>query len=732
MTVASSQVFDEDLRGDDIDHEVFEDSDSEQSEDDSTVPCPHAQDCNCSKTFKIKRTAIRHSKTHLYDRPCYLCDNFYTRADRLMKHFDATHPECEKWKLTCRYQPHRHAEPAPVKIRATEYPCPHGKRFHCTKVFQHRHTADRHGKLHLEEWPCSLCRKVCARKDSLESHLRTVHPGNQVENLQPRIKNDEGIDAELDVYEPASSMTLNEGEALETVASAGQSQEPDADERSSQRRRAGSCTVRKHQQPTVEGIVGDDDPAIFNNNDAQFPVPESIPPNAVLPKPFLKPALKRTFPSTSTLIPSDSNTASENRSKKRVRFSSPIDEQFEIPPSSTPSPTSARTIKFSPASRRPRKQSSRKPRPRKVSPPLPTFKDITFYSSPTYGFCALLRRNNIQYALSENREFLINGYKKLNTSRIRDSLIRASRWAEGDRDICFYYAQLIHRGLPTTRDREVAKWRLYEEANAEGENKEQNRRLKQLKSVLLELQTALRGGVPSLKSGERKVDHGELDWSEGCGGEVKDWMTEEPSRDIKAGKGCNEVMRYWTNLRSPLPRPEGYQHPTATSESSSEDSDQMPVADEHSDDDGDDSECYFIGRHEVVKATKNSLQSVCSTCFEFPCACTMCQRCWQPCYRKYRMTCDCYCKDCQRPMAKVFGVVQESAPPGYYCRCKTDPYVKKYYDEVCGRQEVFTASTSYYDLFNDFHSGAEGAEEGGGKAPTKSELTTKMNPATDH
>ena len=65
-----------------------------------------------------------------------------------------------------------------------------------------------------------------------------------------------------------------------------------------------------------------------------------------------------------------------------------------------------------------------------------------------------------EFLFSELKGFEIHNYKRASASHWTDPLNRASRWSQEDRPMCFYDAQLMHRGLPTTTCTEVAKWRL--------------------------------------------------------------------------------------------------------------------------------------------------------------------------------------------------------------------------------------------------------------------------------
>ena len=82
--------------------------------------------------------------------------------------------------------------------------------------------------------------------------------------------------------------------------------------------------------------------------------------------------------------------------------------------------------------------------------------NVIFYNSRRDGWSVACRC----FTFSENRGFLIYGHPKAQSSKWKVPLSRASRWEMSDHNMAFYYAQLLHRGLPATKSKEVAKWRL--------------------------------------------------------------------------------------------------------------------------------------------------------------------------------------------------------------------------------------------------------------------------------
>ncbi|RMZ78245.1 hypothetical protein DV737_g3978, partial [Chaetothyriales sp. CBS 132003] len=194
---------------------------------------------------------------------------------------------------------------------------------------------------------------------------------------------------------------------------------------------------------------------------------------------------------------------------------------------------------------------------------LPTLQNVTFDRSQKYGFCVHYFDNNkIRYTLSERSNLFINGYKRMKACKIFVADIRCSRWSQkDDYSLGFYYSQLLHRGLPTTADEEVAKWRLYEEALrvVKGSGNGQKQRLDAVHNIKLELHTILEDALATLQELPKDFG-GEAQhkwWNSGRGNEPEEWMVEEQQpNSIEPGEWYGLVLKAWLSVRYPLKKAE--------------------------------------------------------------------------------------------------------------------------------------------------------------------------------
>ncbi|RMZ87448.1 hypothetical protein DV736_g5330, partial [Chaetothyriales sp. CBS 134916] len=194
---------------------------------------------------------------------------------------------------------------------------------------------------------------------------------------------------------------------------------------------------------------------------------------------------------------------------------------------------------------------------------LSTFQNVTLDRSQKYGFCIhYFENNNIRYTLSEKFDFFINGHKKLKPRNISVADIRCSRWSKKNEcSLSFYYSQLLHRGLPTTADKEVAKWRLYENASrvVKASSNDQKQKLNDIRNIKLKLQTILEAALPTLQGLPKEVGgDAQCKWkTSGHGGEIEEWMVEEETNEIEPGEGYGLVLKAWLSARYPLKAEEG-------------------------------------------------------------------------------------------------------------------------------------------------------------------------------
>ena len=145
---------------------------------------------------------------------------------------------------------------------------------------------------------------------------------------------------------------------------------------------------------------------------------------------------------------------------------------------------------------------------------------VTFYRTKKDGWTVAYRC----FAFSASRGFLICRHSKSTTSKWQDPLSRASRWLEGDANMTFYYAQLLHRGLPTTKFKEVAKWRLKSRTQVS------MRALAGLNMIKTKLFLCLSHNIKDMKSGKLGVSPKKVPFPRGEGTEIQPWMVEEPAR----------------------------------------------------------------------------------------------------------------------------------------------------------------------------------------------------------
>ena len=169
---------------------------------------------------------------------------------------------------------------------------------------------------------------------------------------------------------------------------------------------------------------------------------------------------------------------------------------------------------------------------------------VTFYETKRDGRSVGCRC----FAFSENHGFLIYGYPKLGSTKWRDPLSRASRWDVKDANMVFYYSQLLHRGLPGTRSKEVAKWRLNSITHV---SKQTTAGLDAIKAKLI---ICLSHSVEHMRSDTISTD-ARTPFEE-TDGQIQPWMIEEPAMSpLTPLESYDAIMNKWLCARSKLMLP---------------------------------------------------------------------------------------------------------------------------------------------------------------------------------
>ena len=166
--------------------------------------------------------------------------------------------------------------------------------------------------------------------------------------------------------------------------------------------------------------------------------------------------------------------------------------------------------------------------------------NVTFYYTKKDGWSVACRC----FTFSENRGFLIYGHPKSTSTKWQDHLSRASRWQANDHNMNFYYSQLLHRGLPSTKFKEVAKWRLKSRTQVS------KRALSGLDMIKTKLFICLSHNIEDMKSGKLGPSLNKISFTESKDGEIQPWMVEEPGKSQGAKSAYELIMSKWLYLRS--------------------------------------------------------------------------------------------------------------------------------------------------------------------------------------
>ena len=273
------------------------------------------------------------------------------------------------------------------------------------------------------------------------------------------------------------------------------------------------------------------------------------------------------------------------------------------------------------------------------------------------------------FCVDETGHLFIHDYRFAVCQQWIDPIIRASRCASGDRRMRMYYAQLMHRGLPLTRAREVAKWTLRTTVAT------QSNRPRNISYVKQQLKNLLAASLNRLKAsetiGDLPTSLAETNESEQCTSKLKQRDADrnrrrycEHSKDIEPWmeetgpslpgdmSSYDRVMHKWLDVRSqipapalqaaPAPRPPPSQPNTKASLVSRK----CPQCRLHlrlckckS--------CAFCG--ELTESCDCEVCSICDELIEHgECECEDCEECSEKVNETKKVFCECYCGKCEQ------------------------------------------------------------------------------------